>query len=393
MENLLIVGINTRPLAKSAYHLGYKIYSASYFCTSDFDSYHHKKCILKQKPHYSCGFFKESYRPQELEELCSEWIDEMDHIIPYTGVSPQNFPSSKVLGNKNVASIENKFKLYKTLKKRFKVPETFLLSSLKEACEIQYQNPEKEYLVKPVYGSGGYGVFNLKSKIKFNSFKSVKNNVVDRNNYLESFLSENFILQEYLPGESVSASVISTKTEAKSLLSSSQITCAEELDEKFIYCGNLTPLPGNDLEIKKTAEDIINHLHLIGSNGVDMIINEGRINVIEVNPRFQGTFECAESSLGINMVDAHIKACHGELIETPLMQKYCVKKIIYAPERSLIGKITIPGVYDIPLKNTVIEKGEPVVTVLGSGKTPQEAFFKANNNIEKVKKLMTPYNV
>jgi predicted ATP-grasp superfamily ATP-dependent carboligase len=392
MENLLIVGINTRPLANSAYHLGYKIYSASYFCTSDFNSYHHKKCILKQKPHNSCGFFQELYRPQELEELCSEWIDEIDHIIPYTGVSPQNFPSSKVLGNKNVESVENKFKLYKTLKKRFKVPETFLLSSLKEACEIQYQNPEKEYLVKPVYGSGGYGVFNLKSKIKFNSFKSVKNNL-DENNYLESFLAENFILQEYLLGENVSASVISTNKEAKSLISSSQITGAKESDEEFIYCGNLTPLPGNDLEIKKTAEDIVKHLNLIGSNGVDMIINGDKINVIEVNPRFQGTFECAELSLGINMMDAHIKACHGELIKTPLIQKYCLKKILYASERSLIGKITIPGVYDIPLENTVIEKGEPVVTVIGSGKTAHESYLDVDNTIEKVKKVMSPYNV
>lgn len=392
MKNLLIVGINTRPLAKSAYHLGYKIYSASYFCTSDFNSYHHKKCILKQKPRYSCGFFQELYRPQELEELCSEWIDEMDHIIPYTGVSPQNFPSSKVLGNKNVESVENKFKLYKILKTKFEVPETFLLSSLKEACEIQYQNPEKEYLVKPVHGSGGYGVFNLKSKIKFNSFKSIKNNL-DKNNHLESFLAEKFILQEYLPGENVSASVISTKTEAKSIISSSQITGTKESDEEFIYCGNLTPLPGNDLEIKKTAEDIVKYLNLIGSNGVDMIINEDRINVIEVNPRFQGTLECAESSLGINMVDAHIKACQGELIETPSIQKYCIKKIIYAPERSLIGKMNIPRVYDIPLENTVIEKGEPVVTVLGSGKTPHEAFLEANDTIAKVKKLMTPYNI
>ncbi len=389
MENLLIVGINTRPLTNSAFQLGYKIYSASYFCTSDFDSYHHKKCILKEKPYYSCGFFQELYRPHELEELCLDWIDEMDYIIPYTGVSPQKFPSSKILGNKNVESVENKFKLYKTLKKSFNVPETFLLSSLKEACEIQTQNPEKEYMVKPLYGSGGYGIFNLRSKLKFNAFKSIE----DENDYLEGLVSENFILQEYLPGENVSSSVISTMKEAKSIISSSQITGAEESDEKFIYCGNLTPLPGNDSEIKKTAEDIIKKLHLIGSNGVDLIINEGEINVIEVNPRFQGTFECAESSLGINMIDAHIKACQGELIETPIIQKYCVKKILYAPERSLIGKINLPGVYDIPLENTIIEKGEPVVTVLGSGTVPNKAFFEANNLIEKVRKLMRPYNL
>lgn len=389
MENLLIVGINTRPLANSAFQLGYKIYSASYFCTSDFDFTYHKKCILKEKPYYSYGFFQESYRAGELEELSQDWVDEMDYIIPHTGVSPQKFPPSKILGNKNIESVENKFKLYKSLKKSFNVPKTYLLSSLKEALEIQFQNPEKEYLVKPVYGSGGYGVFNLSSKLKFNKFESIE----DKNNYLEDILTENFLLQEYIPGENVSASVISTNKEAKSIISSSQITGAAESDEKFIYVGNITPFPGKDMEIKKTAEDIIKHLHLIGSNGVDMITNEGEINVIEVNPRLQGTFECAETSLGINMIDAHIKACQGELIKIPIVQKYCLKKILYAPERSLIGKINIPGAYDIPFENSIIEKGEPVVTVIGSGKDPNKAFSETDNLIKKVKNFMRPYKL
>ena len=175
MEKLLIVGVNTRPLAQSAYELGYEIYSASYFCTSDFNSYHHKKCILKQKPHYSCGYFQESYRPLELRELCSEWIDEIDYIIPYTGISPQNFPSSKVIGNKNVENIENKYRLYKKIRKHFNLPETFLLSSLEEAWEINNQNPEKEYLIKPVYGSGGYGIFQLDSLEPNSSSNDIRN--------------------------------------------------------------------------------------------------------------------------------------------------------------------------------------------------------------------------
>ena len=141
MEKLLIVGVNTRPLAQSAYELGYEIYSASYFCTSDFNSYHHKKCILKQKPYYSCGYFQESYRPLELRELCSEWIDEIDYIIPYSGISPQSFPSSKVLGNKNVENIENKYQLYKKIRKHFNLPETFLLSILRRSLGNKQSKP------------------------------------------------------------------------------------------------------------------------------------------------------------------------------------------------------------------------------------------------------------
>ncbi|PKL67540.1 MAG: hypothetical protein CVV28_04480 [Methanobacteriales archaeon HGW-Methanobacteriales-1] len=390
MEKLLIVGVNTRPLAKSAYEIGYEIYSASYFCTSDFDSYHHKKCLLKQKPHYSCGYFQESYRPLELRELCSEWIDEIDYIIPYTGISPQNFTSSKVIGNKNVENIENKYRLYKKIRKHFNLPETFLLSSLEEAWEINNQNTEKEYLIKPVYGSGGYGIFQLGS-LEPNSSSNDSKQANDRDNYLNRVTKEKFILQEYISGSEVSSSIISTKKEALSIISSSHINNSDDSAEnKFIYSGNITPYPGDDLPIKEVGQEVVKYLKLVGSNGVDMIINNGEIYIIEVNPRFQGTFECSESSLGINLIDAHIKACEGELIKTPAVEKYTIKEIIYAPEKSLVGKINIPGVYDIPREHTIIEKGEPMVSILQTGKTCDEAINKVNYLRNKVKENIYP---
>ena len=135
---------------------------------------------------------------------------------------------------------------------------------------------------------------------------------------------------------------------------------------------------------------MVKYLKLIGSNGVDMIINNGEIYVIEVNPRFQGTFECAESSLGINMIDAHIKACQGELIKAPEVEKYSVKEIIYAPEKSLVGNINIPGIYDIPREHIIVEKGEPLVTIVQTGKTCDEAINKVNLLRNKVKENIYP---
>jgi hypothetical protein len=385
MDKLLIAGVNTRALAHSAYALGYQVYSASYFCTTDFNSYHYKKCILEQKPYHSCGTLQESYNQIELKELCSEWVDDVDYIIPYTGISPQMFPSSKVLGNKNVENVENKYKLYKSLKKKFKMPKTFLLSSIVEALEIQAQSPNKKYLIKPINGSGGYGVYNLNSKL----LKDLKNNESALKDLL---IPEKFILQEYILGEEVSASVISTTKESKSLISNSQIKGSDSQNngQNFIYHGNLTPYPGDDTIIKKTAELVIDKLDLIGSNGVDMIQNPDGIHIIEVNPRFQGTFECTESSLGINLIHAHVTACNGELINPPSADKYCVKKIVYASEKSLIKILNIPGVYDIPLKNVIIEKGEPVVTVIGCSKNPIMAMSKVDHLIKKIKNMMEP---
>ncbi len=58
MENILVVGANTRPVACSLKNIGYNIYSADYFgcldlktCVTEYKSF------LSQKPFHSCGFF------------------------------------------------------------------------------------------------------------------------------------------------------------------------------------------------------------------------------------------------------------------------------------------------------------------------------------------------
>ena len=83
--------------------------------------------------------------------------------------------------------------------------------------------------------------------------------------------------------------------------------------------------------MKDTSEDLIKQFNLIGSNGVDYILDkDGKLKIIEINPRFQGTYELVENSLDINLLDAHIKACEGEIIDIPNPSQYSIKKIIYA---------------------------------------------------------------
>ncbi|MBU4534370.1 MAG: ATP-grasp domain-containing protein [Euryarchaeota archaeon] len=349
MEKLLIVGVNTRPLAHSAYQLGYEIYSTSYFCTMDFNGWHHKNCILKQKPYNSCGKFEESFDPPLLMELSSPYIDEVDHIISYTGAVPEKFPPSKIIGNKKVENVENKYKLYQKLKNKFKFPATYHLSEIAEAQEIAAQFPEKKFIKKPVQGSGGYGIEKLK------------------NNNFESCPESEFLLQEFISGENVSTSVLSTGNESQAILSSKQLYADENPAlPDFIYGGNIAPYPGEDSVFKKVAQAVVDELNLTGSNGVDMVIDKDDIYLIEVNPRLHGTFECAEAVLGINMMDAHIRACEGELLSLPSPKKYAIKKILFAKKRSLVGNLRYEGVFDLPLENTIIEPGQPVVTLIFS---------------------------
>jgi predicted ATP-grasp superfamily ATP-dependent carboligase len=372
--NVLVVGTNSRPVACSAKKMGNTVYSIDYFCTSDLvKCSDYLRCILTQIPYESCGHYIERFDPQILETYVSEVVDDADCILCSAGSMPDRFPGSKIIGNKKIEHIENKYNLYNLLKKKFNVPETFLVSSYEEAAEIAESKEDKKFIVKPIVGAGGKGIKRFEETSENTNFNGL-------------------MLQEFIEGQNVSASVLSTQNEAKTILTSRQILGEGGLGQpdEFAYCGNLVPYT-NDPEIKKTAEDAVIELSLVGSNGVDMIHTGEDIYVIEVNPRFQGTFECAENVLGINMVDAHIKACNGTLIETRDPDKFAVKMVIFAKRRSIAGDLNFEGVYDIPERNVIIEKDEPAATVVASDKKLENAIYKAEQLVEKVYKALEPF--
>jgi len=374
MKKILVVGTNTRPVACSAKKMGNTVYSVDYFCTSDLvKCSDYLRCILSQLPYETCGNYAEKYDSNLLHEYAYEVIDDVDYIFCSSGAVPEKFPESKIIGNKKIGHVEDKYKLYKSLKKKFNVPETFLISSYQEASQIVDSNPDKKFIIKPVIGAGGKDIRRFEETTENSDFSR-------------------FMLQEVIGGESISASVLSTKEEAKTILTSMQLIGDSWLGQpdEFAYCGNIAPHK-DDPKIKKLAEDVIMELSLVGSNGVDMIDTGDEIYVIEANPRFQGTLECAEEVLGINMFDAHFKASIGTLIDVPKPKGYAVKMVVFAKRRSIAGDLNFEGVYDIPEKNVIIEKDEPAATVVESGKTLEEAIYNGKRTVEKVYGALNPY--
>jgi predicted ATP-grasp superfamily ATP-dependent carboligase len=383
MENILVAGINTRPMACSLKKLGYAVYSADYFGVMDLKPcVNQYKSILTQEPNESCGNFTDKFNSGDIGELAVDFIDGVDSVICLAGVSVDTFPKNKIMGNKSLEDVDDKYLLYKKLKDKFNFPLTFNVSDIGEAGEIAGNYPDKDFIVKPVQGSGGYRVRELVEMEK-------------ELNEGEDADFTNFILQEKLNGVNLSASVLATGSESRSILTSQQIIGDPALcqREPYGYCGNIAPLTdGSTAEkISGLAEDIIDYLKLIGSNGVDFILQDGELYLIEVNPRIQGTMECAEFSLDINMAEAHIRACRGELMDIPVPTSFAVKMILHARERSQVGKIGFEGVYDLPAENVIIEAGEPVVTVITSGRFLEDSIYAAEETVKKVYRNL--YNV
>ena len=127
MENLLLMGIDTRPMVNSALKLDYKTFSISYFKTVDFKVPYAEKHVLDQESVISCGRFEENYSPEKLLELSKDFLfqnhdeDEIDKIVLTTGINTKNFSGEFkkfrkiVRGNKNTESVDNKFKFYNNI--------------------------------------------------------------------------------------------------------------------------------------------------------------------------------------------------------------------------------------------------------------------------------------
>ena len=404
MENLLIMGIDTRPMVNSALNLDYKTFSVSYFKTVDFKIPYREKHVLDQESVISCGRFEENYSPMKLlqlfDEMTHENNDEIDKIVLTTGINANDFCGKfkkykKIIcGNKKTEKVDNKFKFFNSIKNKFDVPLTFQPSDVDELNEILQQHSNNQFILKPLQGSGGLGIFLL------NNESLSKNN--DGNHILENISYENYILQEYIDGINVSSSVLSSQDEQKNLINSRLITEHDLGNDTFEYSGNIVPLDENSLkmfnskqtnfdadklneEMKNTSQDLIKEFGLIGSNGVDYVLDKsGQLKVIEINPRFQGTYELVENALGINLLEAHIKACEGELVEIPNPGPYSVKKIIYARKQVNIGNLNIPNVFDVPYQGVKIEKDQPLVTIISCDNDLEKAMDDVKIAEEKV---------
>ncbi|GCC11855.1 carbamoyl phosphate synthase-like protein [archaeon] len=132
-------------------------------------------------------------------------------------------------------------------------------------------------VAKPRVGEGGEGVFFI------------------RNEEGLGRIPENYIIQEYIPGQTASASLFSSdnKTELVSLQT--------QVIDGFRYMGADIPF-----EIENREELIDASYRIEGLNGffgMDFIINNGEIVLLEINPRVTTPVIAFEAAYGITFYD------------------------------------------------------------------------------------------
>ncbi len=382
IRNLLVIGIDTTFIAASAKKAGYNVFAVDYFNEIDLKGVckdyksaikHYKGIGALFNPH---AFFEAA---EELSKtyyvdaiLLSSGLDDwFDILYELNGIAP-------ILGNTPniIRKVREKQEFFNHLKELgIPHPETVAVRSVSEAkeaaCDIGYP-----VILKPTVGFGGVGIRAALSPSEVEKAFSQASKIADE-----------VVVQKLIKGVHASISLLASEKEVKILSINEQLLGLPSVFqcEPFGYCGNIVPLQITKLLFEKCrfiAEKIALHFGLLGSNGIDIVISEdGTPYVVEVNPRFQGTLGCVEKVLGINLVDAHVKAClYNELPTIKQRSNFWTRLILYAPSRIVAPDLTtLSRVRNIPPPHSIIEEGEPLCSVLANGESREISFQKAND--------------
>lgn len=149
-------------------------------------------------------------------------------------------------------------------------------------------------------------------------------------------------------------------------------------DLPFIYGGAVggirLPFPVRR-ELALLLDDLVSTCGLAGLNGMDFLLQDDRICVLEINPRPTSTIELYDADYAEGLLAWHLRACDGDL---PERQASAVKvrghALVFA-SRPLTFDASFPFLEwcaDLPEPGTCIGVGEPVCTVRAVGNSPQE---------------------
>jgi len=375
-RNLLAIGIDVVSLANSAKRAGYQVYAVDFFGDQDLKHVCWKsQSIIRQRPGKTCGRLSSDFNPEALLQLTKGLLrrSKVDFALLSSGLD--DFPQVlfelndiiPILGNSpdTIKRVRDKTKFFGELKRlQIRHPKTTIAENFEEARK-KSKDVGYPVVVKPLTSVGGA------------SIRKVQNLHGLKRAFRHTHLFHGKILiQEHIYGTPASVSLISSRRGTVVLTVNEQLLGMRELgqQEPYGYCGNTVPLLADEpviSECRGMAEKIASHFSLVGSNGLDLVISEeGAPYAIEVNPRFQATLECVERVLGMNIVNAHVKACAEEVLPTIITNSSacCVRLILFAPRRSIVPDLsTLVEVRDIPLPRVVVERSEPICSLVVEG--------------------------
>lgn len=378
MQNILVIGFDTRNIVCSAKRAGYTVCSIDAFRDHDL-----RKCT------YTSALL-ECRDPRELRKLDPARIQEQmegfgldfDAVVPGSGLEYldcRSFPCPVLASPPEaVKEASDKRRLAKRL-------ET--LGIPHPACYSPDETDAIEFPVMLKPAAGGGGIFNRVARNR-EEFRAV----LEEFSLLDPTGETDMMVQEFLEGTPSSVSLLSTEKEALSLAVNEQLIGTSWLSRMpFAYCGNVTPFRTEHAgEMEKLAEELMLEFRLRGSNGVDFLLTEKGPVVLEINPRFQGSLDTVERATDLNLFEAHVNCFRGEIPEKPSAKRFAARGVLYSDrelfiDRTLMDVILGEESADIPCSRSVAGPDGPLTSLFACAPTREEALHSLKAGAERIK--------
>ncbi|MFK8112340.1 MAG: ATP-grasp domain-containing protein [Rubripirellula sp.] len=186
---------------------------------------------------------------------------------------------------------------------------------------------------------------------------------------------ENAVLQRWIPGRLFGASFISNGTDSQLIgVCQGRFTRAGS-ELPFVHCGSLGPIhvpPEMAQRLGRIGREVVAMAGLRGLFNVDFLIDQhGTFWLLEINPRWSSSMELIERNLQAPLLSVMLNGS-SRLPDLELRASDLhLKRIVFARHRVEFQRNRISALensrvsfHDVPADGTVIERGNPILTVI-----------------------------
>jgi methenyltetrahydromethanopterin cyclohydrolase len=344
-EKVLIVASSGRMLAQAAYQIGLKPIVIDVFADIDTQYFAHHFIKIPS--------LATTHLIDSVEECIKRYS--LTHVLYGSGF--EYYPESLRYLSNRLEILGNQYPTFKTLQEKslfFSTLDVFEISYPK----VSFSMPEyaDAWLIKPMKGQGGIGIRRVLKGHK-ESGAVYWQKLQDGNQYSVLFLADG-----------KQAQVIGFNTQWSENLSA---------NAEFIFSGIINSCDLTD-EYKQIVigwlVKLVPAFGLQGLNSLDFIQGgDGCIYVLEINPRPSASMQLYDADL----LGKHILACKGVLAHDLTIQTRIVGyQIIYAEYDVIIPQQFLwpSDVVDIPKAGALINKGQPICSIIAHAKKSQLVF-------------------
>ena len=350
---LLILGVSARAAAFSALRAGYVPLAADCFGDEDLVA----ACDCRRVDRYPAGFEVVAAAFPDCPWLYAGGLENHPKLVGRIAERRQ------LLGNSE--------RVLRQVRDPFALAESLQHGALPrlDVSATPPDGPHGDWLRKPRKSGGG-------RRIEF-----VSETTPDR-----LAPGETFYYQRYVAGTACSSVFVAANGRAVWLGATQQLIGTAWTGARgFEYAGSIGPrdmTSHGQTQWQAIGNCLASRFELSGLFGVDAVMAEDAIWVVEVNPRYTASVEVLELAGDANLMRFHVRACqNGELPTEWAIQpgRRVGKAIVFAEKDGRVptdfdqfvtcvnSHQALPAVADIPAVGREFRRGDPLVTVLAEG--------------------------